>query len=43
MCFFYFQVDLNISEEFIAQWKDKHLTTKLGQIKCKTLKGGNIS
>lgn len=37
------QVDLNISEEFIAQWKDKHLTTKLGQIKCKTLKGGNIS
>lgn len=43
MRFFYFQVDLNISEEFEAQWKDKPLMTKLGQIKCKTLKGGNIS
>lgn len=44
MRFFCFpQVDLKISEEFTAQWKDKHLMTKLGQIKCKTLKGGNIS
>lgn len=37
------QVDLKISEECVAQWKDKHLMTKLGQITCKTLKGGNIS
>uniref|UniRef100_A0A667X9P2 Tyrosine--tRNA ligase n=1 Tax=Myripristis murdjan TaxID=586833 RepID=A0A667X9P2_9TELE len=37
------QVDLKVSEECVAQWKDKHLMTKLGQITCKTLKGGNIS
>uniref|UniRef100_A0A672YPF8 Tyrosine--tRNA ligase n=1 Tax=Sphaeramia orbicularis TaxID=375764 RepID=A0A672YPF8_9TELE len=37
------QVDLKISDECVAQWKDKHLMTKLGQITCKTLKGGNIS
>ncbi|XP_051519984.1 tyrosine--tRNA ligase, cytoplasmic-like [Myxocyprinus asiaticus] len=37
------QVDLNISDECIAQWKEKTLMTKLGQITCKTLKGGNIS
>uniref|UniRef100_A0A7N6C294 Tyrosine--tRNA ligase n=1 Tax=Anabas testudineus TaxID=64144 RepID=A0A7N6C294_ANATE len=37
------QVDLNISDECVAQWKDKQLMTKLGQITCKTLKGGNIS
>uniref|UniRef100_A0A674NR43 Tyrosine--tRNA ligase n=1 Tax=Takifugu rubripes TaxID=31033 RepID=A0A674NR43_TAKRU len=36
------QVDLKVSEEFTAQWKDKNLMTKLGQIKSKTLKGGNI-
>lgn len=40
--FFYLQADLNVSEEFIAQWKDKNLMTKLGQIRCKTLKGGSI-
>ncbi|XP_074469978.1 tyrosine--tRNA ligase, cytoplasmic isoform X2 [Sebastes fasciatus] len=37
------QVDLKISDGCVAQWKDKHLMTKLGQITCKTLKGGNIS
>ncbi|XP_054620738.1 tyrosine--tRNA ligase, cytoplasmic [Dunckerocampus dactyliophorus] len=37
------QVDLKISDEHAAQWKDKPLMTKLGQITCKTLKGGNIS
>lgn len=37
------QVDLKISDECVAQWKDKTLMTKLGQITCKTLKGGNIS
>uniref|UniRef100_H3CV18 Tyrosine--tRNA ligase n=1 Tax=Tetraodon nigroviridis TaxID=99883 RepID=H3CV18_TETNG len=36
------QVDLNVSEELTAQWKDKSLMTKLGRIKCKTLKGGKI-
>ncbi|KAK5855351.1 hypothetical protein PBY51_005454 [Eleginops maclovinus] len=37
------QADLKISDECVAQWKDKQLMTKLGQITCKTLKGGNIS
>lgn len=37
------QVDLKVSQECAAQWKDKHLMTKLGRITCKTLKGGNIS
>lgn len=40
---FCLQVDLKISDECVAQWKDNHLMTKLGQITCKTLKGGNIS
>lgn len=43
MVFLSSQVDLKISDEFVAQWKDKQLMTKLGQITCKTLKGGNIS
>ncbi|KAG7457719.1 hypothetical protein MATL_G00230180 [Megalops atlanticus] len=37
------QVDLKISGECVAQWREKDLMTKLGQITCKTLKGGNIS
>lgn len=40
---FFSQVDLMISDECVAQWTDKQLMTKLGQITCKTLKGGNIS
>ncbi|KAG5842316.1 hypothetical protein ANANG_G00176330 [Anguilla anguilla] len=37
------QVDMKISGECVAQWNEKDLMTKLGQITCKTLKGGNIS
>ncbi|KAF3833659.1 hypothetical protein F7725_024863 [Dissostichus mawsoni] len=37
------KADLKISDECVAQWKDNQLMTKLGQITCKTLKGGNIS
>lgn len=37
------QVDLKVSEDCVAQWKEYNLMTKLGQITCKTLKGGNIS
>uniref|UniRef100_A0AAQ4QIN6 Tyrosine--tRNA ligase n=1 Tax=Gasterosteus aculeatus aculeatus TaxID=481459 RepID=A0AAQ4QIN6_GASAC len=37
------QADLKISDECVAQWRDKRLLTKLGQITCKTLKGGNVS
>ncbi|XP_054461949.1 tyrosine--tRNA ligase, cytoplasmic isoform X2 [Anoplopoma fimbria] len=37
------QADLKISDKCVAQWKDYQLMTKLGQITCKTLKGGNIS
>ncbi|CAL8297727.1 unnamed protein product [Lota lota] len=37
------QVDLKVSGECVAQWKGQHLITKLGQVTCKTLKGGNIS
>ncbi|CAB1442957.1 unnamed protein product [Pleuronectes platessa] len=37
------QVDLKVSDGCVAQWKDNQLMTKLGQITCKTLKGGNIS
>uniref|UniRef100_A0A6Q2X8S3 Tyrosine--tRNA ligase n=2 Tax=Esox lucius TaxID=8010 RepID=A0A6Q2X8S3_ESOLU len=37
------QVDLKVSADCVAQWQDKHLMTKLGNITCKTLKGGNIS
>ncbi|KAM9824302.1 tyrosine--tRNA ligase, cytoplasmic [Neosynchiropus ocellatus] len=37
------QVDLKISDDCVAQWKEQRLLTKLGQVTCKTLKGGNIS
>ncbi|KAI1901815.1 hypothetical protein AGOR_G00038280 [Albula goreensis] len=37
------QVDMKISGECVAQWNEKDLMTKLGQVTCKTLKGGNIS
>lgn len=36
------QVDLKVSGECVAQWKDQHLMTKLGPVTCKTLKGGHI-
>ncbi|KAJ7991911.1 hypothetical protein DPEC_G00288780 [Dallia pectoralis] len=37
------QLDLKVSADCVAQWQDKHLMTKLGNITTKTLKGGNIS
>ncbi|XP_039595462.1 tyrosine--tRNA ligase, cytoplasmic [Polypterus senegalus] len=37
------QVDFHISDGCIAQWKERNIMTKLGQITCKSLKGGNIS
>uniref|UniRef100_A0A4W4G7B1 Tyrosine--tRNA ligase n=1 Tax=Electrophorus electricus TaxID=8005 RepID=A0A4W4G7B1_ELEEL len=37
------RVDLKISAECVAKWKENDLMTKLGKITCKTLKGGNIS
>ncbi|XP_006631409.2 tyrosine--tRNA ligase, cytoplasmic isoform X1 [Lepisosteus oculatus] len=36
------QVDMKVSEDCVAQWKGSRLATKLGQITCKTLKGGSI-
>ncbi|KAK2504906.1 hypothetical protein MC885_016773 [Smutsia gigantea] len=37
------QADFKISEECIAQWKQSNFMTKLGNISCKSLKGGSIS
>ncbi|KAA0710537.1 Tyrosine--tRNA ligase, cytoplasmic [Triplophysa tibetana] len=37
------QVDLKISDDCVAQWNEKSLMTKLGQVTCKSLKGANIS
>nr|XP_042700665.1 tyrosine--tRNA ligase, cytoplasmic isoform X2 [Chrysemys picta bellii] len=37
------QADFRISEDFVAQWKQKNFMTRLGNVSCKTLKGGNIS
>uniref|UniRef100_A0AAY4CD12 Tyrosine--tRNA ligase n=1 Tax=Denticeps clupeoides TaxID=299321 RepID=A0AAY4CD12_9TELE len=37
------QADMKISGECVAQWKERDMMTKLGQVTCKTLKGGNIS
>ncbi|XP_059900216.1 tyrosine--tRNA ligase, cytoplasmic isoform X1 [Gadus macrocephalus] len=37
------QVDLKLSGECVAHWKDQQLMTKLGPVTCKTLKGANIS
>ncbi|XP_015667133.1 tyrosine--tRNA ligase, cytoplasmic [Protobothrops mucrosquamatus] len=36
------QVDLQISENFVAQWKGKNLMTALGNLTCKSLNGGSI-
>ncbi|KAM3830080.1 tyrosine--tRNA ligase, cytoplasmic isoform 4-T4 [Vipera latastei] len=36
------QADLQISENFVAQWKGKNLMTALGNLTCKSLKGGSI-
>ncbi|XP_005995642.1 tyrosine--tRNA ligase, cytoplasmic [Latimeria chalumnae] len=37
------QADFKISDDCIAQWRQKNFMTKLGCITCKSLKGGNIS
>lgn len=37
------QAEFKISDDCIAQWKQKNFMTRLGSITCKTLKGGNIS
>ncbi|KAK2518623.1 Yars [Columba guinea] len=37
------QADFRISEDCVAQWKQKNFLTKLGSISCKSLKGGSIS
>lgn len=37
------QADFHISEDCVAQWKQKNFLTKLGTVSCKSLKGGSIS
>uniref|UniRef100_A0A8B9E8D9 Tyrosine--tRNA ligase n=1 Tax=Anser cygnoides TaxID=8845 RepID=A0A8B9E8D9_ANSCY len=37
------QADFRISEDCIAQWKQRDFLTKLGSVSCKSLKGGSIS
>ncbi|NWT38957.1 SYYC protein, partial [Chroicocephalus maculipennis] len=37
------QADFRISEDCVAQWKQKNFLTKLGRVSCKSLKGGSIS
>ncbi|XP_062450332.1 tyrosine--tRNA ligase, cytoplasmic isoform X1 [Rhea pennata] len=36
------QADFRISQDCVAQWKERNFLTKLGSISCKTLKGGSI-
>ncbi|XP_065713161.1 tyrosine--tRNA ligase, cytoplasmic [Patagioenas fasciata] len=37
------QADFRVSEDCVAQWKQKNFLTKLGSVSCKSLKGGSIS
>ncbi|XP_009955265.1 PREDICTED: tyrosine--tRNA ligase, cytoplasmic, partial [Leptosomus discolor] len=37
------QVDFRVSEDCVAQWKQRNFLTKLGTVSCKSLKGGSIS
>ncbi|NXF31322.1 SYYC protein, partial [Nyctibius bracteatus] len=37
------QADFCISEDCVAQWKQRNFLTKLGRVSCKSLKGGSIS
>ncbi|XP_049676925.1 tyrosine--tRNA ligase, cytoplasmic isoform X2 [Accipiter gentilis] len=37
------QADFRISEDCVAQWKQRNFLTKLGRVSCKSLKGGSIS
>ncbi|XP_008938019.1 PREDICTED: tyrosine--tRNA ligase, cytoplasmic, partial [Merops nubicus] len=36
------QADFRISEDCVAQWKERNFLTKLGTVSCKSLKGGSI-
>ncbi|NWI56723.1 SYYC protein, partial [Calyptomena viridis] len=37
------QADFRVSEDCVAQWKQRNFLTKLGRVSCKSLKGGTIS
>ncbi|XP_041273613.1 tyrosine--tRNA ligase, cytoplasmic isoform X1 [Onychostruthus taczanowskii] len=37
------QADFHISEDCVAQWKQRNFLTKLGTVSCKSLRGGSIS
>ncbi|XP_035759927.1 tyrosine--tRNA ligase, cytoplasmic, partial [Egretta garzetta] len=37
------QADFRVSEDCVAQWKERNFLTKLGRVSCKSLKGGSIS
>ncbi|KAM6116091.1 tyrosine--tRNA ligase, cytoplasmic [Phoenicopterus ruber ruber] len=37
------QADFRVSEDCVAQWKQRNFLTKLGRVSCKSLKGGSIS
>ncbi|KAM6399610.1 tyrosine--tRNA ligase, cytoplasmic [Rhynochetos jubatus] len=37
------QADFCVSEDCVAQWKQRDFLTKLGRVSCKSLKGGSIS
>ncbi|KAM4656995.1 tyrosine--tRNA ligase, cytoplasmic isoform 3-T3 [Amazona ochrocephala] len=36
------QADFRVSEDCVAQWKQRNFLTKLGRVSCKSLKGGSI-
>ncbi|XP_068015324.1 tyrosine--tRNA ligase, cytoplasmic [Melanerpes formicivorus] len=36
------QADFRVSEDCVAQWKQRNFLTKLGTVSCKSLKGGSI-
>lgn len=37
------QADFHVSEDCVAQWKQRNFLTKLGTVSCKSLRGGSIS
>lgn len=37
------QADFRVSEDCVAQWKQRNFLTKLGTVSCKSLRGGSIS
>ncbi|NXN98526.1 SYYC protein, partial [Rhinopomastus cyanomelas] len=36
------QVDFRVSDDCVAQWKQRNFLTKLGTVSCRSLKGGTI-